>query len=165
VDWQWAGAARREVERLAGRFPGLVERALRRAGWFPGRRVETARWRAMLVGPDMHPAAEVFLGEFGGLLVDVHGSGRTAARTRFELDPSLCAGEEDRFRDWGVEIGRSLYPLGELDHGRYFLGMDDRGLIYLVETWLASFGADDQGLIALCEGTMPTKVAIDGFGG
>src|SRR5262245_5957581 len=82
----------------------------------------------MLVGLDMHPAAEVFLGEFGGLLVDVHGPGRTAARTPFELDPSLCAGEEDRFRDWGVEIGASLYPLGELDHGRYFLGMDDRGL-------------------------------------
>ena len=144
---------------MGGRFPGEVERVLRRSGWFPGRRVETARWRAMLDGLDMHPAAEGFLSEFGGLSVDIHGPGRTAARTPFELDPSLCSGEEDRFREWGVAIERSLYPLGELDGGRFFLGMDDRGLICLVETWLAGYGPCDHGLIALCEGTMPTELA------
>lgn len=34
----------------------------------------------------MHRAAEVFLDECGGLVVDLHGPGRTAARTPFELD-------------------------------------------------------------------------------
>ncbi|RGC67841.1 hypothetical protein C5N14_16665 [Micromonospora sp. MW-13] len=143
---------------MVERFPPDVERALQRAGWFLERQVETSRWRAELIGLDMHPAAEAFLGEFGGLVVDAQGPGRTAARTPFELNPSLCVGEEDRFLAWGDETGRSLYPLGELDQGRFFLGMDDRGVILLVETWVAAFGPGDQGLIALCEGTMPTQL-------
>jgi hypothetical protein len=36
--------------------------------------------------------------------------------------------------------------------------MDDRGVIYLVECWLAGYGPGDQGLIARCEGTMPADV-------
>jgi hypothetical protein len=109
-----------------------VERVLRSAGWYPGRTVDTARWRVELDGIDMHP---------------------------FELDPSLCEGEEGRFQEWGEVIGRSLYPLGELDHGRFFLGIDDAGVIYLVETWLASFGRGDDGLIALCEGVAPSEIS------
>ncbi|MGC4813357.1 SUKH-3 domain-containing protein [Micromonospora sp. DT228] len=147
---------------MVGRFPPDVERPLRRAGWFLGRRVETARWRAELLGLEMHPAAEAFLSEFGDLVVDVHGPGRTAARVPFELNPSLCVGEEGRFLAWGGKIGRSLYPLGELDQGRFFLGMDDRGVILLVETWVAAFGPGDRGLIALCEGTMPTQLQAGG---
>ncbi|MER7267363.1 SUKH-3 domain-containing protein [Micromonospora carbonacea] len=147
---------------MVGRFPPDVERALQRAGWRSGRRVETARWRAELVGLDMHPPAEAFLGEFGELVVDVDGPGRTAARVPFELNPSLCVGEEDRFLEWSDETGRSLYPLGELDQGRFLLGMDERGVILLVETWVAVFGPGDQGLIALCEGTMPTQLRVAG---
>ncbi|MFD3998764.1 hypothetical protein [Streptomyces sp. NPDC058548] len=28
----------------------------------------------------------------------------------------------------------------ELDHGRFFLGIDEVGVVYLVETWVDSFG-------------------------
>jgi hypothetical protein len=106
----------------------------------------------------MHPAAEAFLSEFGGLNVDIRGAGRTKAREPFELDPSLCSGEDDRFLEWGSDLGRSLYPLGELDRGRFFLGMDEHAVIYLVEAWLASFGPGDHGLSALCEGIRPIEI-------
>ena len=109
----------------------------------------------------MHPAAERFLAEFGGLVVDIHGLGRTAAKEPFELDPELCQGEEGRFRDWSEFIGRSIFPLGELDHGRFFLGIDEDSVIYLVIDWLASFGPDDAGLIALCQGTAPRQLSPD----
>ncbi|MEU8819266.1 SUKH-3 domain-containing protein [Actinoplanes sp. NPDC048796] len=144
---------------MGDRFPRGVDRALRRAGWFPGRRVDTTPWRDAVDGITMHPAARAFLAEFGGLAVDVHGFGRTAAKEPFEVDPALCAGEEDRFREWSEILGRSLYPLGELDHGRFFLGIDDRGSLYLVVDWLAVFdGPADAGLIALCRGVMPRPV-------
>jgi len=146
--------------RLADRFPRGVDRALRKAGWSPGRQVDTTQWRDAIDGIDMHPAAEAFLAEFGGLLVDVHGIGRTAAKEPFELDPELCAGEEGRFREWSEFLGRSLYPLGELDHGRFFLGIDESGTLYLVIDWLAVFdGSADAGLIALCQGTMPRELS------
>jgi hypothetical protein len=91
--------------------------------------------------PRLHDAAEAFLQEFGGLTVNVSGPGISCARTPFELDPELAWGEDDRFTEWGEAIGRHLCPLGELDHGRFFLGIDEVGVIYLVETWVASFGA------------------------
>jgi hypothetical protein len=141
----------------SNRFPWRVDRTLRRAGWHPGRQVDTAAWRSAL-DIDMHPAADRFLAEFGGLVLDLHGSGRTAAKEPFELDPALCDGEEDRFLGWSRHIGRSLYPLGELDHGRFFLGIDEQSVLYLVIDWLAVFGTGDAGLIALCQGTKPTPV-------
>ena len=141
----------------SNRFPWRVDRALRRAGWHPGRQVGTAVWRSAL-DLDMHPAAERFLAEFGGLVLDLYGPGRTAAKEPFELDPALCAGEEGRFLDWSRLTGRSLYPLGELDHGRFFLGIDERSMLYLVIDWLAVFGAGDAGLIALCQGAKATPV-------
>ncbi len=120
--------------------------------------MDTTPWQQSIDGIEMHPAAERFLAEFGGLVVDLHGPGRTAAKEPFELDPELCEGEEGRFRDWSEVIGRSIYPLGELDHGRYFLGIDTEGVLYLVIDWLASFGPGDAGLIALCEGTTPQQI-------
>ncbi len=120
--------------------------------------MDTTPWRQSIDGIEMHSAAERFLAEFGGLVVDLRGPGRTAAKEPFELDPELCEGEEERFREWSAVLGRSLYPLGELDQGRYFLGIDTEGVLYLVIDWLGSFGPGDAGLIALCEGTMPQQI-------
>ncbi|MFF3088186.1 SUKH-3 domain-containing protein [Streptomyces nojiriensis] len=46
-----------------------AEGALRGAGWYPGRSVETTAWRVRLEadGFRIHAAAEEFLREFGGL--------------------------------------------------------------------------------------------------
>lgn len=137
-----------------------VEDVLEASGWTPGRKVDTARWRSMFasVGLDMHAAAEAFLEEFGGLTVHVSGPGISCARTPFELDPELAWGEEERFMEWGEAIGRHLYPLGELDHGRFFLGIDEVGVIYLVAGWIADFGPMPQAMENLVLGVAPRTI-------
>ncbi|MEU4481733.1 SUKH-3 domain-containing protein [Micromonospora sp. NPDC023966] len=132
-------------------------RILTEAGWQPGRRVDTSAWRTQLEagGFDMHQAAERFLAEFGGLTVAHRGPGISQARAPFELDPLLCLGEDDRFADWSSVIHRSLFPLGELDEGRFFLGIDETGEVYLVADWLASYGPARQAVEKLILGVAP----------
>ncbi len=134
-----------------------VERILRGAGWEPGRHVDTSTWRHLLEGDGfvMHEAAERFLGEFGGLSVEYGGAGISRAREPFEFDPLLGLGEDDRFSEWGEVIGKSLFPIGELDRGRFFLGIDEAGAIYLVADRLARFGAGDTGIEHLVLGVAP----------
>lgn len=111
-----------------------------------------------LANLSMHGAAETFLQEFGGLTVNIGGPGITCAREPFELDPELAGGEEDRFSEWSESIGRRLYPLGELAHGRFFLGIDEVSEIYLVETWVAGFGTMPQALGNLILGVAPRRI-------
>ncbi|MER6821268.1 SUKH-3 domain-containing protein [Streptomyces cellulosae] len=61
--------------------------------------------------------------------LDFSGPGISSARTPFELDPELAWGEADRFTEWGEAIGRRLCPLGEPDHGRFFLGTVEEGVL------------------------------------
>ncbi|MFJ1763769.1 SUKH-3 domain-containing protein [Amycolatopsis sp. NPDC088138] len=140
------------------RFAGRVERDLRAAGWFPGRKVDTSAWREQLEASGevrMHEAAERFLGEFGGLEVAVFGPGISVARKPFGFNPGDLDGEEGRFADWGAAMGISLFPLGELDQGRCFLGISEIGEVLLVETWVASFGVGDTALENLVLGVRP----------
>ncbi|MFD7097064.1 SUKH-3 domain-containing protein [Streptomyces xanthophaeus] len=138
---------------------GVLE-VLEASGWTPGRRVDTAGWRSMFesVGIVMHDAAETFLQEFGGLTVNVGGPGISRAREPFELDPELAWGEDDRFSERSNELGRELFPLGDLDHGRFLLGIDEGKEIYLVDTWVASFGAMPHALENLILGLMPRRI-------
>ncbi|MEU9081430.1 SUKH-3 domain-containing protein [Streptomyces sp. NPDC048357] len=142
-------------------WPAEVEAVLRGAGWRPGRSIDTTAWRESLQadGFRIHPAAEDFLGEFGGLTVGGGGSGITSARHAFELDPLLALGEDDRFGALGEEIGRHLFPVGECDHGRFFLGLDEHGDLYLVECWLARFGRMPEAMENLVLGVMPVRAA------
>lgn len=134
---------------------------LRDAGWHVGRQVDTSSWVAALeaAGVVAHDAARAFLAEFGGLAVDISGPGVNRAREPFELDPLLCSGEEDRFLEWGEEIGKSLFPIGVLDMGRYFLGIDEQSEIYLIETWVASFGRMPQAMDNMISGVRPTVIS------
>ncbi|MFE2581540.1 SUKH-3 domain-containing protein [Streptomyces sp. NPDC059378] len=140
-----------------------VLEVLEASGWTAGRRVDTAGWRSRFeaVGIVMHDAAEKFLQEFGGLIVNIGGPGINCAREPFELDPELAWGEDDRFSEWSDSLGRRLFPLGELDHGRFFLGIDEDSEIYLVETWVASFGSMPHALENLILGVMPRRIDDD----
>ncbi|MFB7336024.1 SUKH-3 domain-containing protein [Streptomyces adustus] len=142
--------------------PEVLE-VLEASGWTAGRRVDTASWRSMFeaVGIVMHDAAEKFLQEFGGLSVSIGGPGINRAREPFELDPELAWGEDDRFSEWSDSLGRRLFPLGELDHGRFFLGIDEDSEIYLVEAWVASFGSMPHALENLVLGVMPRRIDDD----
>jgi SUKH-3 immunity protein len=92
--------------------------------------------------------------------VNISGPGINRAREPFYLDPMLVwNSEEGRFAEWGAEIGRHLFPVGELDNGRFFLGLDEYTELYLVETWVASFGPMPAGLDNLVLGVAPTVIA------
>ncbi|MDR6981121.1 hypothetical protein J2X68_007863 [Streptomyces sp. 3330] len=136
---------------------------LEASGWMAGRRVDTTGWRSRFeaVGIVMHDAAEQFLQEFGGLIVSVDGPGINRAREPFELDPELAWGEDDRFSEWSDSLGIRLFPLGEFDHGRFFLGIDDDSEIYLVETWVANLGPMPHALEKLILGVMPRRIDHD----
>ncbi|MFF7181555.1 SUKH-3 domain-containing protein [Streptomyces sp. NPDC008121] len=137
-----------------------VERALRAAGWYPGRALDTRDWKQQWEqdGFRSHAAAEDFLREFGGLWVGHGGAGITRAREPFDLDPLLALGEADRFGEWGEEIGRRLFPIGELDRGHAFLGLDEDGELYAVDDWLARFGRMPEAMENLVLGVMPVRM-------
>ncbi|MGW5101243.1 SUKH-3 domain-containing protein [Streptomyces sp. NPDC004100] len=143
-------------------FTAETEETLRTAGWFPGRCVSVELWRERLEESGevrMHEAARSFLAEFGGLSVRFGGPGVTCARSSFDFDAGLVVGEEGRFAEWSRTIGRALFPIGELDEGRFFLGIDQHGEIYLVETWVAAFGPAQEALEKLVLGIGPEAIA------
>jgi hypothetical protein len=132
-----------------------IGRLLRDAGWFPSRRLPeaVARWRSALEaeGFVLHPAAEAVLVEFGGLHVGSMGPGVEMARSEVCLDPSLAVGERERFAELR---GRQVFPLGEVDGGNGFLGVDRAGAVYLVaEEVLARWPSFEAALRSLVTGT------------
>jgi hypothetical protein len=137
-----------------GRFSAETEEVLRTAGWFPGRKIDTASTVSALKedGFVPHDSALTFLREFGNLHVDVHGSGVSCARVPFAFDPLEASGEQDRFLEWGESLGVQLLPIGYLDHHRYLLGIDHMGDVYLVADWVSRFGAVDSALEKLILG-------------
>jgi hypothetical protein len=106
----------------------------------------------------VHPAAEGFLREFGGLVVEHSGPGVSRAREPFRLDPATCVGEGDRFSEWSEELGRQVVPVGELDRGRFLLGLDERSELYVVEAWVATFGRMPDAMARLVCGGMPVDL-------
>ena len=105
-----------------------------------------------------HQAALGFLGEFGGLDVAISGPGVSRAREPFTLDPAQCAGEGDRYAEFGEEIGRELFPIGVLAHGALFLAIDENSEIYVLETWIGSFGPMPEGMENLIRGVQATRL-------
>ncbi|MBT2478128.1 SUKH-3 domain-containing protein [Streptomyces sp. ISL-94] len=138
-----------------------MEEELYASGWFPGRSVGTTGWTSRFesVGLRAHDAAREFLAEFGGLKFVFSGPGIERAREPFELDPDLCDGEEDRFIEWGEELGIPFFPVGHLDSGRFFLGIDEAGTVYLIETWVASFGKVPEAFERLLLGLNPERIS------
>lgn len=137
-----------------------VEDALRAAGWTPGRSTDVAGWTGLFEadGVRAHDAAIAFLREYGGLSFDLAGPGVNRAKSPFAFDPAQCEGEGDRFAEFGEEIGRELFPIGVLDRGALFLGIDENAEIYVVETWIGSFGAMPAALEKLVLGVAPTEL-------
>ncbi|MEW2588401.1 SUKH-3 domain-containing protein [Streptomyces virginiae] len=78
-----------------------TDRALREAGWFPGREVDIETWRSSMGVFPMHAAAEEFLREFGGTCIQVGGPGVARMRAPF-----------DRFMELSRRFGCALFPIG-----------------------------------------------------
>ncbi|MFI2485881.1 SUKH-3 domain-containing protein [Promicromonospora kroppenstedtii] len=133
---------------------------LTKAGWLPERSIQIDHWTALLgaEGVKVHAAAAAFLAEFGGLTVENGGPGITRAREPFALDPEECVGEGDRFLDWSQDLGHQIVPVGVLDHGRFFLGLDERSELYVVEGFVSTFGPMPLAMDRLVLGVMPEAV-------
>lgn len=137
-----------------------VEQTLRAAGWVPGRSTDVTGWTSLFEqdGVTAHEAAIGFLREFGGLSFEPSGPGVNRAKAPFAFDPALCAGEGDRFAEFGEELGRELFPIGVLDRGAMFLGIDQDAEIYVLETWIGTFGPMPGALENLLLGVAPTEL-------
>ncbi|MEY9858499.1 hypothetical protein ABH935_004114 [Catenulispora sp. GAS73] len=88
----------------------------------------------------MSPATEEFLSRFGGLDVGNNGPGLERTRERFDLEPMLCSGEEDRFVELSGLMERDLFPIGTFGGLRYFLAIDGNAEVYLIEADLQTIG-------------------------
>ncbi|GHH63010.1 SUKH-3 domain-containing protein [Lentzea cavernae] len=139
---------------MSPRFAPDVENRLTRAGWFPGRKVDTESWRGRLEEEGfVFPQAVLrFLEEFDGLYIEHDGPAADVGRYPVEFNPVLAVGEADRFAEWGADVGRTIAPLGEFERGQFFLGMDETGEIYHVSNWVARYGVGDAGLERLLLG-------------
>jgi hypothetical protein len=141
-----------------------TQRVLRAGGWSPGRRISTAAWRDSFAatGLVMPGAAAAFLGEFGGLIFDLTGAaGPEGGRAwhSFEIDPMLAwSYAEQRFAAGGRRVGRNIFPIGEVNRGQAFLGMDEEAEVYLVKDRIASFGALPGALDNLVADVMPRPI-------
>ncbi|MEU1332333.1 SUKH-3 domain-containing protein [Streptomyces sp. NPDC005865] len=121
-------------EEPCGRWSEETERALRAAGWCPGRAVPTGEWERALEergGFRMHEAARLFLAEFGGLASEERGPGRTMARMGFRLDPLAAEWDDEIFDVLSEEAGAYLYPVGEADRRNSYLGVAPDGQVYI----------------------------------
>lgn len=138
-------------------FDDVTVTTLTMAGWFPGRSIPIDVWVQQLRDEEVevHAAAATFLAEFGGLTVDDQGPGITRARESFGFDPEECVGEGDRFLEWSQDLGRQIFPIGSLGEGRFFLGLDEGSELYLVETFVKTFGPMPIAMDRLVLGIMP----------
>jgi hypothetical protein len=145
---------------MEARVPPDVAGVLQTFGWFPERFVDPAPWTRSFEERGISAPQEVrhFLAQFGGLDIAISGPGVNCAREPFALDPLLCLGEEERFSGWGEKLGVQLFPIGELDAGRFFLGMDEQGVMYLVADWISCFGPWPEAIASLIRGVAPEEL-------
>ncbi|WAS94882.1 SUKH-3 domain-containing protein [Nannocystis punicea] len=144
---------------MAGRkWSKETEAVLRAAGWREGRDVgeKISTWESLLKESDnfeLFTAARRALREFGDLSVRRTGPGRDRARSSFHLDPSLAAGEGDRFEGYEQTLGERLFPLGEVDDGHAYLVISESGKTYLLMDFLIDLAPTfGEAMEALIEG-------------
>lgn len=110
--------------------------ALRRAGWFPGRRIPTGRFRDHYrrFGFDPSPSVIAFLQEFGDLTVIVPRPERIGEKEeRHHTNPLRVVGSYLRHGKFAVEeryAGEQQVPARECCNENLLLFVSDSGRIY-----------------------------------
>lgn len=156
--------------RTQPRFAADVANALKKAGWFPGRREirQAEQWADVLTshgGPSdpphsVFPAAIEAWAEFGGLAVELAGPGRTLARTPFRIDPHCGLYQPRTLADLGRALDTRLAPLGEELHGQALLAVDEQGRVFSLDhtgEWFLGH-TPDQALSTLILGIPPERL-------
>jgi hypothetical protein len=137
------------------------------AGWTPDRKEWRAvdGWRARLAesGFGMFDTAYAVLAEFGGIQVSRSGPGVECSRGGVDINPDLADGEEERFATLAHLVGGAVFPLGEAYGGHAFIGIDEKGMVYLVGDALKLLGRDMyEAADAVLEGRLPKDLAEKG---
>ncbi|SES07312.1 SUKH-3 immunity protein [Lentzea xinjiangensis] len=109
----------------------------------------------------MPPAADEFLSRFGGLSFEWREIGVYTHRVDVDLNPELCVGQEDGFIEWSQELGKAMFPLGEIDRGRHMLAIDEDGMLYDLIDGIAVYGPGVEGLNALLSGVLPERLPFE----
>ncbi|MFF4321051.1 SUKH-3 domain-containing protein [Streptomyces sp. NPDC001568] len=157
----------------ATRFPGVVDSALRTAGWEPGRwDIKQAEYWADALRdhttPAGHrhtvfPAAVEAWAEFGGLVVSAPGPGRQIAPTPIRLDPLTGLHLARTFADLGRALSTQLCPLGVDSDGAAHLAIDREGRVYGIDhtgDWYLGGGLDEA-LTLLLTGLQPARLSTE----
>jgi SUKH-3 immunity protein len=108
---------------------------LRSAGWMPGRRSSTSEARATLekAGFTLHPLAQRFLEEFGGLEVQHPHAKVRSVTDRFKLDVGGALKMFDPSwvrEDYSRRAGAPLCVIGHSHRGYMVLAMAPDGQVY-----------------------------------
>ena len=114
----------------------LTRRILEDCGWFPGRSIPIRdNWILPLEGEGYQPfaAAELILQEFGGLILPpLENHGRRFGG--IEIEPLVSGvGEYDRFEEYEILAGESLFPIGQIFGYRIFM-IGRSGSVYVGDT-------------------------------
>jgi hypothetical protein len=117
------------------RFAPYVESELRRAGWFPGRRIsdQVCQWMVKLCGEfgyEAFPLAVQMLEEFGGLSFDGWSCDRPGVRSGFGFNP-LAVGGAAALKPYMKALGERLFPLG-CDDQAFDLAIGESGRVVFV---------------------------------
>jgi hypothetical protein len=117
-----------------------VADVLSAAGWNPerDRSADVHAWTSVLESEfPPFPQALRALSRFGGIHVPARGPGEVWTRQSFHLDPTLAAGEGDRFSDFAAMLGIRLVPLGEVGSDAFLaIGEDGRVYALMLDLWL-----------------------------
>jgi len=120
---------------------------LRMAGWHHGRDVYgvVASWEQELAskgGFVMNEPARRFLAEFGGIAWPLRREGEHLSSYSFNFDPRAAIYENDRFEEAEEDVGESLFPVGEVVNGHFFLAVGRSGNFYLVMDDVQPYASD-----------------------
>lgn len=152
------------------RFPLAVDKALRTAGWEPGRWDirQAEEWADALrahTSPAGHehavfPAVVEAWAEFGNLDIAGSAPGRQIAPVSVRIDPLSGLHLARTLGDLGRALETEISPLGQEGEGQAVLAMDVEGRVYSVDhtgDWF--LGADiDRALTTLITGVQPVRL-------
>jgi hypothetical protein len=98
----------------------------------------------------MHPAAEAFVREFGGLTVHMRGPGHTRARSGFDIYPEW----DDWFGGYAWVDG-PLFPVGAAEDSGAYIALSESGRVYVLrdrDDMLLVGRTPDEAIINFIEG-------------
>ncbi|MFN3196908.1 MAG: SUKH-3 domain-containing protein [Bradymonadia bacterium] len=136
---------------------------LLQSGWHPERDMsaEVERLKRDIFDPEgfiLHDEAHRALNSLLGLTVHQSMPGITQYRPDIMFEPEYCSAEQDRFEDFGEEIGSAISPLGWEKDSYYLLGIAADGRCFALMNHLVFQGSTlEDALNNMLRGIKPSQ--------